>query len=239
VISEKQFAISHAPFWHQLLPMAEEYVRTRNRELGRFAPPLASTLPSDTRGVVNELGFRLFVAGLAHPGPIRALPTETVEGCVRGSLRHIRGLREHGRTPVPDPTPEQIRESGTLAERLGVFFRKAVQEPVVPFPVFRGCGWLDECAGDIFAERTLFEVKAGDRNFRSIDLRQVLTYCALNFASKTYEILRVCLVNPRLGLFLEEPIERLCRELAGLPLTEVLSEIVQFVSEPRDRYTTG
>ena len=219
--------------------MAEEYVRTRNRELGRFAAPLTSTLPAETRGVVNELGFRLFVAGLDQDGPIAALPADTVEACTRDSLRHIRGLREHGRAPVPEPSADQIREAAALAERLAMFFRKAAQEPVVAFPLFRGCGWLDECAGDVVAQGTLFEVKAGDRNFRSIDLRQVLAYCALNFASKTYEILRMCLVNPRLGVFLEESLERVCSELAGRPATDVLGDIVQFVSEPGDQYATG
>jgi hypothetical protein len=64
----------------------------------------------------------------------------------------------------------------------------------------------------------------------------VLVYCALNFASGAYEIARICLVNPRMGVFLDEPIDRLCGELAGRPASDVLADIVQFVSDPQDGY---
>ena len=239
MISEKQFAVSHGAFWHQLLPMAEEYVRTRNRAPGCFASPLESALATDTRGVVNELGFRLFVAGVDHKRRVDALPDDVVKACIRDGLRHIRSLREHGRAPVKAPTKEHVREAVSLAERLVLFFSKAVRRPLAAFPVFPGCGWLDECAGDLLAEKTLFEVKAGERTFRSIDLRQVLAYCALDFASKTHGIGSVCLVNPRLGIFLHNTLEQLCQDLAGRSASEVLGEIVEYVSEPSDRYLAG
>jgi hypothetical protein len=239
VISEKQFALSYAGFWKQLLPLAEEYVRTTNRELGRFSPPLVSSLPSDTRGVVNEIGFRLFVAAATMGTSVDGLPKGAIGESVLSGLLHIRGLREHGRAPVPDPTAQQLDEAASLAKRLAEFFEKASPQSVIPFPLFRGCGWLDECAGDVLGQHTLFEVKAGERRFRSIDVRQVLIYCALNAASKAYDLSRVCFVNPRLGLFFEESIESLCSDAAGRPAMDVLNEIIQFVSEERDRYTTG
>jgi hypothetical protein len=62
VITEKRFAASHHAFWHELLPMGEHYVRQCNLKLARFDAPLRSQLSPKLRGVVNELGFRLFVA---------------------------------------------------------------------------------------------------------------------------------------------------------------------------------
>ena len=239
MISEKQFALSHSGFWRQLLPLAEEYIRTTNRELGRFSSPLVSSLPSDTRGVVNEIGFRIFVASLKVGNPIETLPQPAVEQSIRDGLRHIRGLREHGRAPVPDPTRDQLDEAVALAKRLDAFFQKSSPGALVPFPIFPGCGWVNECAGDLLGHQTLFEVKAGDRRFRSIDVRQVLVYCALNSAATAYDISRVCLVNPRLGVFFEESLDALCGETAGRPAIDVLNEIVQFASEERDRYATG
>lgn len=238
MISEKEFALSHSGFWKQLLPLAEEYIRTTNRELGRFCPPLVSPLPPDTRGVVNEIGFQIFAVSIKFDTSIEFLSQPALDQSIRDGLRHIRALREHGRPPVPHPTNEQINEAIVLAKRLDVFLRQASPGTLIPSPIFRGCGWVNECAGDVLGNQTLFEVKAGDRRFRSIDVRQVLIYCALNSAATTYDISRVCLVNPRLGVFFEESLDELCGETAGRSATDVLNEIVQFASEERDRYAT-
>ncbi len=82
----------------------------------------------------------------------------------------------------------------SLAHNLSTFFRYAKARThftirtIRVSPRFEGCGWLDECEADFLTSNVLVEVKAGDRAFRSIDLRQVLIYCALNFASKKYDI---------------------------------------------------
>jgi hypothetical protein len=132
-----------------------------------------------------------------------------------------------------------LLEAVVLAERLQEFFAKASQTPMTIFPSFPGCGWLEQCEGDVFADGVLFEVKAGERSFRSADVRQLLCYCGLNFASKPYEIVDVCLVNPRTGRYVSENLERMCQRLSGRPATEVLADIVEYVSEPPGRYVTG
>lgn len=71
------------------------------------------------------------------------------------------------------------------------------------------------------------------------DLRQVLIYCALNFAAKGYDISSVCLVNPRAGTYVEEDVEFLCRAASGASAVEVLAAIVEYCSESQDRYQTG
>src|SRR5438128_1092365 len=55
-------------------------------------------------------------------------------------------------------------------------------------------------------------------------------------ASKRYPIANVCLVNPRRGVFLQETLEGLTQELSGRPATEVLGDIVEYLSEPSDRH---
>jgi hypothetical protein len=237
VISEKQFALSHPGFWNQLLPMSREYLRMANRQLERFAPPFRTRTQEYDRGLTNELAFRLFVATQLE-GTKASLSLTSIGQAIEASLHHIRILREFGRAPVPAPTREAIDEAKQLADRLVMFFRENRFSPVRPFPLFPGCGWIEECAGDALGSEILFEVKAGERAFRSIDIRQLLTYCALNFASKSYGISHVCLVNPRRGVFLLDALDRLCFDTAGRPHTEVLSEIVEYVSEPQDRYVT-
>jgi hypothetical protein len=236
VISEKQFALSYASFWHQVIPMSEEYLRSRNRDLKRFITPLRRTLSANTRGVVNELAFQLFAAAASIGVSVDDLSQEAVDQCVLKSLHHIRDLRERSRTPVQSPDSLQIEEAKVISTRLLRYFANLPPADLIVLPHFAGCGWLDECEGDALSGVTLVEVKAGERGFRSIDLRQVLTYCALNLASQTYEIRRICLINPRVGVTLNASVESLCRDVSGRSSTEVLSEIVQFVSEPTQRY---
>ena len=40
MIAEKHFTLSHSAFWHQLLPLSENYVRECNVEAGRFVDEL-------------------------------------------------------------------------------------------------------------------------------------------------------------------------------------------------------
>jgi hypothetical protein len=216
--------------------MAEEYIRSRNRQLGRFTKPLRSSLPSTIRGLVNELGFRLFATSVSEQTPVLRLPEHAVRRCIEEALVYVMGQHATAGHPGLTPTSREVIEAQLVGERLDSFFQKAEQRSISTFPVFPGCGWLDECVGDALAGGVLFEVKAGDRNFRTIDLRQVMVYCALNFGSRSYHIERICLVNPRVGVFLEESLDDLCSELSGRPTADVLADIVQFVSEPPDAY---
>ena len=56
--------------------------------------------------------------------------------------------------------PKKIDEARVLAQRLVQFFERAIKSTLVGFPAFPGCGWVDDCAGDIFGSGTLFEAKA-------------------------------------------------------------------------------
>jgi hypothetical protein len=125
-----------------------------------------------------------------------------------------------------------IGEAKSLAERLESFVQRFPGCNVKIAPSFPGCGWLDECSGDLLIDKVLCEVKAGENRFQGRDFRQVLIYAALNFQSRRYDIGSVCLVNPRLGIYIHEDLDDLCFGLAGAPATEVFAEIVDFISQP-------
>lgn len=216
--------------------MAGTYIRECNGMAARFSPPVDSELPSDLRGVVNEIGFRLYAESVKREQPLPSLSRETVEGCTRDALNHISRLRQLHRGPLEAPDNVAMQEAFVIAERLRLFFVQAGKPKPNIFPNFRGSGWLDACEGDALADGVLFEIKAGDRPFRSSDIRQLLCYCALNFASKDYEIADVCLVNPRLGRYITESVETLCLRMSGRPAVEVLSDVIQYVTEPAGRY---
>ena len=237
MITEKQFALGFSGFWQGLLPMLERHVRAVNLNVRRIAPPVRSQIKPAAHGIVNELAFRLFAAASASGDPIDSLSTEAIESAIGSATAHIRGLRQLSRTPIRGPETDELREAMALAKRHVRFFRRKGDLKLLPG--FPGCGWLSECAGDVLAKETLFEVKSGQRGFRSTDLRQVLVYCALNFAAKDFDISQVCLVNPRVGVYLEEDLEELCGAASGASAVEVLAAIVEYCSESQDRYQIG
>ena len=234
LITEKRFASSYQSFWNGLIPMATRYVRRRNLQLDRFETPLESEL-AENRGVINELAYRLYSEGLAQGKRVRDLGQDVVERATVAALDFIQRFREYSRAPVEWPSASAIVEARSLAIRMELFVSAMTPRNIEVAPVFTGCGWLDECAGDLLLDDVLCELKAGGNRFRSRDLRQVLIYAALNSQSRQYSVRAVCLVNPRLGVFLQEELERLCYEVAGASASEVLGEIVDFVSQPQWR----
>ncbi len=239
MITETRFAHSHAAFWTQLLPMSEHYVRTANLERERFAKPFHSDGAPQARGVVNELATHIFSRSVALGCPASELPEEAIAASVDQALTHISRLRRWSRGPMRRPLEADIEEAVLLSTRLTSFFGEASLRTLTTFPEFPGCGWLSACSGDVYDPQVLYEVKAGERGLRSIDIRQVLCYCALNFAAKRYDIKSVCIVNPREGVYVQEELNRLCTALSGSSAVEVLGEIVEYISEPATWTETG
>ena len=132
---------------------------------------------------------------------------------------------------VADPSAAETEECLAQARSIKHFFMIASKrQPVQVSPVFRGCGIIDTCVGDVFFSDTLYEVKAGDRSFRSTDIRQLLTYAALNKASDGPKLARIGLFNPRTGVSFSGSLDEVCSEVAGCTPDDLLSEIVRIIS---------
>jgi hypothetical protein len=232
VTSEKRFAQSHAGFWNVLLPMEEAYIRARNASLRRCGSALRSMGSPDQHGIINEFAFRLFLASVRVSDPPEYLPLTIVDECANETISYIKSLSHFSRTQMPAITRYDRQEAMFIAATLFSYFRSRPWSVFLPTPAFPGCGWLDGAEGDVLADKTLFEIKAGSRLFRGIDLRQILCYCALNFSAKSYEIDTICLLNPRSGTYFNDNLEHLCYQTAGTNAASVLGEIVNYVSEP-------
>jgi len=131
-----------------------------------------------------------------------------------------------------DPSALEYDEILRLTNSIANFCNQhAIREFPVKFgPHFLGCGIVDSSEGDVLMGECLYEFKAGDRSFRTSDLRQLLTYCALNFASHQFKITSIGAVNPRHGTFFALDIETVAFEMSNKSPIELLSEIVYFVS---------
>jgi hypothetical protein len=186
---------------------------------------------------VNEAAFRVFVASIRGDKPVSGVDAASVEAAWADGVTHVKTMRQFTRDPLdPAPRTGELGEAVVLAQRLAAFFLAQSADPLVVEPEFNGCGWLDQSTGDVLAGGTLFEVKAGERHFRGIDINQLLTYCALNFATKAVVVSRVGLVNPRVGTFAIFDLDDLCNQCAGTCAADVLDEILQYVSESMGAY---
>jgi hypothetical protein len=131
---------------------------------------------------------------------------------------------------INEVTQKEIEESEELAYSLFLYFQNTDLNSLIFWPSFIGCGRLNSCKGDIVLENKLIEVKAGERHFRLIDVRQVITYLALNFCSKKYKLQDIALLNPRTGLVFETSVSILIESCSGRRPVDVFSDIVDFVS---------
>lgn len=235
MISEARFAQGFASFWREALPMGEEVVKFLNHQFEVFDEPMESDVEPRRRELTNEAGFRIF-AGMVEDGKVAAgePPAELIESACREATEFIRRFRRPEPAPLSPPTDEEQAEAVELASRLATFFRSLPpREPLQVWPEFAGCGIVKTCRGDLFAGRTLYEVKAGERSFRQVDLRQVFVYGALNYAEARHPLENVGFVNPRLGRFFEAELEQLVRNTTGRAAVELFADIVEFLASDR------
>jgi hypothetical protein len=231
VISEVAFCQFHSSFWQAVAPTTDLFIRRLNTGLYErdFSPMKTMTAPG-RRAFVNECAFAMFCHSVraAEKWPF-SIPAMSEVWDASVLVRTLGQPRDRGYTE--DLTPAEIADACEQHERMMCIFTANVPiNDVVPEPVFPGCGFIDTCHGDVLVSTTLFEVKAGDRLFRSIDVRQLVTYAALNLVSGQHEIRKLGLFNPRVGIRAAVDIDELCFEVSGKDAITLLSEIVVAIS---------
>jgi hypothetical protein len=241
LISAERFARERASYWNQLLPRLEPFIRLLNLSVGRFSPPMAATVAPERRAFVAELGFELFRTPVE--GPIEP-ESELVDQAADGVRIRIATLAGRPVEDIAPPTPAERSEAVALAGRLRRFVRQRVASTYTVDPVIPGCGIVESATADLLIDRArfsldvdaaetydhlLYEVKTVTRPFRAIDVRQLITYAALMAAADEAPV-TVGVVNPRLGTFVECPLDRLAEDIAGLPANRLLQQIIFDIS---------
>lgn len=210
-------------------------MRTLNSQKFHFAKQVKSAASPQKRGMVNELAFLLAAQAAEEGDSPHNLSVDIVDESTELAQQHVTSLRAYNRRVVTILDEDDVLEARNIAARLQYFLSRVFDgSPDYSIEV-SGCGVIDTCSADVFVDGTLVEVKAGLRNYRSSDIRQILTYLALNFASKNLAISDFCIVNPRRGIFLVTSIEDACRAMSGRSEVEVLSSIVDMISSPTSR----
>jgi len=231
MISEKDFAEKYTSFWQVAVPTSERLIREANRlGYGRFAPPLKTASRPESHGIIAEIAFEILRESYS-PLKIKPVSPDQIAIIAKAAYENVRRLAQVSPARLPSPNSREISEAQQLAKRMEkFFFEKELAIELVFNPRFAGCGVIDDCYGDLLANNTLYEIKTGDRPYRSVDLRQVLVYAALNYASGTYPITRIALLNPRLGTYLRFELDILSDQLSGKAPAELFGDIVHFVS---------
>jgi hypothetical protein len=227
--SETRFATSFTSVWREVTPLSDGYWSIENLLAKRMSPPIRNRAPKELRGLVNELAFIAFCDLVRHHSRTgRENVSSAVIRSIPEAVAYIN--RVSGTAPVllSAVDPVCIREASHISLRLLRFFPTGAR--VTVRPTFVGCGIVAQCEGDVLVGDCLYEVKAGDRGFRVSDLRQLLVYAALAYASDQLSFHRIGLFNPRTGLAWTRTLDEVCRAVSGLLANDVLPRIVQYLT---------
>lgn len=225
MISEISFATQRASLWHILAPSSERFVRRINLNVERYDFEHELADAPARRGFLNEIAFQCARLKLTTN-------TSAVEEATRTARENFRQL-DRSKNESAELTSEEVRTVAVIEESLVAFVQKRTtpSTSVIFEPAFPGCGLLNASFGDLLIDDTLYEVKAGDRQFRSTDLRQLITYCAMNFSAKKYQIIKAGFVNPRRGIYFVLDLDTIANEIAGKSSAELFSDIIYFLSD--------
>jgi hypothetical protein len=235
MISERTFAERYTSFWHQAFPLGKDVVGLVNSLKQTFSKHRPEPGIEVRHDLISEISLRWFAACVVEGRLSKDRPSESeLERLTMEACAFVGRLRGSPVPELPPPSPAEMKEAEALAEVLSEFVRtEAPHEIIVPRPPFAGCGLLSACRGDLLIGQTLYEIKAVDEGFTQPDLRQLLTYCALNFAAPRYAIRSAGLLNPRLGTFFRSDLEWLVQSLSGREPAELFYEIIDFLATER------
>jgi hypothetical protein len=223
--SETKFATSFTSVWREVTPLSDGYWAVENMLTRRIVAPMPNKAPKGVRGAVNELAFIGF-SKLANQN--RRIPRDEIITTLKASISEV--VSYINRLSPNDLLHEDaiddvcLREAMQLTLRLLNFFPSGTTTQIRP--KFKGCGIVNACEGDVISRDLLIEVKAGDRGFRVSDLRQLLVYSALAYASDENRFTRIGLFNPRTGMAWSKSLDEVCMSISGLRANDVLPKLV-------------
>lgn len=236
MISERIAVRAFESVWETNLPMlTPAFIGSFNRQLvrpivraGKPVPPVPSSYTSDSPDLVAELGIQIARSAAEGRVPVEDVagdPASLDAAWVRSLelvSRYEGGKPEPGTVPLgSDDTRDALRLARTLSAFLDQFDDDAEFGPLVS-----GAGALSKCEADLAVGPRLVEVKTVSRRFRSLDLRQLLVYLALDWAGGEPRWTRGCLVNPRSASWADFDVDWLARRLAGRAAVDVLADLI-------------
>lgn len=225
MIDASTFAARHNAFWAEHTPTSEHFVRRLNlQHIERWNKPLNKPKGQIRSAFVAELAFSCFCAEIAG-----GREHEILEMSLKETKTRLRPIIDDPATLEEPLSETETAQMLKIKANLLSFFRSR-NPKILTRPVFNGCGYIDTSEGDVLNNSYLFEIKAVERPFRSVDLRQLITYCALNHLSHQFEIEGIGVFNPRRGVYFVKHIDEISYEVAGQPAQDLFDNIVHAIS---------
>lgn len=227
----------YSRFWEELFIGSKIYITIMNKQEAEkaFEPLDIRDIPQ-RRPLINEIAFSIF-----EKFCLKELDDTYLKNLKLGDpllkklhiekLKNLDEIISMGRSFTHDLIEDELTIIKEMAQRLITTFSN--REGLKVSPTFAGCGIVHEARGDIYYKETLVEVKAGDRNFKSQDIRQLFIYGALNSKQQEPEPLDIKyfqLFNPRTGLIWKEEVGTITWKIAGSSPFEVFNELIEFIS---------
>jgi hypothetical protein len=224
MISEKAFAQHYTSTWRLLAPATDLFVRKINLGLyEREFPVFESSVAPRRRGFINEIAFNVYCTRLLSHRKEEAEAFDEAIVLARAKVAGLKSMKDDDLISLDQAELSDCREQ---VRRLQSFFAAAARGNAIEnAPKFRGAGLIDSCEGDLFFNKTLFEIKAGLRNFRAIDIKQMLIYATLNQLEGARDLITLGLFNPRMGISFQDTLDNVCLEVSGCKAAELLPEI--------------
>jgi hypothetical protein len=239
MISERAFAKGFSSFWRELLPLlSPHFVALFNEAYQRplidaYGQSLkAIPLPAEIRpDIVAEFAFRgarlLKIRGL---GPDELVQHSTVLTAASQEAFDVI-QRYEGRKPAfTSLTSEEVFEGARIAQNYDGLYRAFPIDTEFEFcPRFPGAGFLSTAEGDLGIGDTLVEIKTTTRHVAGKDIRQLLTYLALDSNGGRQRWTHLAVFNPRLATLHRAEVDALILRLSGgKPRSDVFAELLAF-----------
>lgn len=222
MISEVSFSRGFASFWTEYTPWLGEYVSSINKGIGvRVQAPIIIADDTSHRAINNVIAFTLFKNVIENSN-------NRIDSAFSESVDIMKNFPRNNLETFT-LTDEYKKIITKLSERLvSQYYTKNPKF----YPQFNGCGIMENCQGDLLYNETLVEIKAGERGLQSSDIKQIITYCALNWLSgKSLNISHIEFYNPRQGILWKSELSDLINSISSLPLEDLFDQIGKYLSE--------
>ncbi|MFY0626167.1 MAG: hypothetical protein JXR07_07730 [Reichenbachiella sp.] len=230
MISELFFIKTYNSFWNQLLNSAEDYIKSINAAgLEEVSEVIRDDDQPSRRILVNNVATRIFQLGIEKnilPSLLVSDNKIDLELVSEEQKERLLNLRFGSKL---SSTLKSVEKGILLKMADGLFSHYFDKGNLQLNPRFNGCGMLFPSNGDLIYDRTLVEIKAGERNFKSIDLRQLYTYMAVSYADTKTIYDKIELFNPRNGVVWTEEVDEVSNSISGYSTIELLDEIIKFL----------
>jgi hypothetical protein len=213
MISARRFSLQGS-VWRQHAPMIEQVVRWINSREVQFGRPIRVSGNANRNGLIAETGFRR--------AAVNAPLFDKDDGAER-EARSLLALLPRGQFG-DIPLSESERLEATLIQQNTAHYVATLENPRYFHPVL-GCGVVDSALGDIIHSGGLVEIKSVVRPFRGTDLRQILVYATMKYASGSM-VEGVSLYNPRRARLFSSSLDEMAYGVCGRSAVELMQDLV-------------